>query len=610
LSSRQREYLSLILKSADSLLGLINDILDFSKIEAGHLDLEKIPFQLREVLGDTLQTLALRADEKNLELTFRIPAEIPDRLLGDPLRLRQVIVNLVGNAIKFTSSGEVVVDLSLESVDDPAAIRFAVRDTGIGISEAQQQRVFEAFGQADSSTTRQFGGTGLGLSIAGQLVEMMGGELAVSSEVGKGSTFYFTANFPLPAGPEPAALTPQALRGLRVLVVDDNATNRMILEELLHSWGMSVDAVEGGADALAALAAAADDDCPYSIAILDLMMPQMDGFELAARIRERFDRKTLRLLMLTSASRARVEDLREHLSISRVLIKPTKHADLQQAVTDALAGSAEADITEKPALTKTRAPRSVLLVEDNPVNRRVATEVLQKRGHRIATAVNGREAVELTATQDFDVILMDVHMPVMDGLTATRIIREGEHGSGAHLPIIALTAGATVEDRENSLSAGMDSFLSKPFRAVDLVEAVEEIDASSVALAPVDQLPAQALAADEVQCLDWDGALRNLESDRAFLCELADMFLAQYPGMLEALKGSVAAGSSDKLQRSAHALKGSAQVVGGLAVAATARELETLGRDGSVALAGPVLAALETQLEGLKEALRAALDAH
>ena len=608
LTTQQSEYVSLIIKSADTLLGLINDILDFSKIEAGRLDLEAIPFDLRDVLGDTVQTLALRANEKGLELTFHIPPDVPDRLIGDPLRLRQVMVNLVGNAIKFTEQGEVAVDLQLDSTSDCAArVRFEVRDTGIGISEAQQKKIFKAFGQADSSTTRQFGGTGLGLAIACQLTEMMGGAMAVRSETGKGSAFSFCADFRLPDEPGPAALQPEELRGLAALVVDDNSTNRMILEELLLSWGMSACVVSSGEKALAELERAESAGTHIALALLDVMMPNMDGFELAARIRQRSAQQGMRILMLTSAGRSDTEGIRERLDISRVLLKPIKHSDLQTAITDAL-GVTSASIEKKShRVPADLIPRKVLLVEDNPVNQLVAEELLGKRGHSVEVVHNGAEAVDAVAREPFDVVLMDVHMPVMDGLAATRIIREREHGSGRHVPIVALTAGATVEDRENSLSAGMDNFVTKPFRAEELFRAVEGVPAQVLGERPIDDGGGQKPLAGHEPCLDWPGALRNLEGDEDFLCELSEMFLAQCPALLAAVEEAVSRQEGDELRRAAHSLKGSSQVIGGQATAAAALLLENLGRDENFGEVVPALHGLRGNLAELKVALLAAL---
>ncbi|RLQ21727.1 DUF4154 domain-containing protein [Seongchinamella sediminis] len=608
LNDQQREYVSLIIKSADTLLGIINDILDFSKIEAGRLDLERVPFNIRDILGDTLQTLALRANEKGLELTFHIPPAVPESLLGDPLRLRQVIVNLVGNAIKFTEQGEVAVDVRLDSAEAGVArLRFAVRDTGIGISPAQQRRIFEAFGQADSSTTRQFGGTGLGLAIASQLAEMMGGRMQISSEPGRGSTFSFGADLGIPAAPVPAPVHPEQLRGLKVLVVDDNHTNRLILEELLHSWGMEAIVAEHGTAALALLDEARQAGTGLALALLDVMMPQMDGIELATRIRGRPELARMRIIMLSSAGRAESQEVRNRLDISRMLMKPVKHSDLLNAITDAIGvtgGRRDSALSTTPA---DLVARRILLVEDNPVNQKVARELLAKRGHAVQLACNGREAVDISAREEFDLVLMDVHMPVMDGLTATRIIRERERSTGVHVPIVALTAGATIEDRENCLAAGMNSFVTKPFRAGELFQQVEKFAASSAAPVPAATEAVTAKpAVEEAPCLDRAGALRNLDGDEDFFDELVVMFREQCPGLMADVEAAVASGDMDSLQRAAHGLKGSVQVIGGQAAAAAALALERIGREGDAGAAGSALAVLRTRLTELEKALQPA----
>lgn len=608
LTGQQREYVSLIIKSSDTLLGLINDILDLSKIEVGRLELEVISFSLREVLADTLQTLALRANEKDLELTFHIPPEVPDWVLGDPLRLRQIMVNLVGNAIKFTEEGEIDLDLQLlASGNDTVRIRFEVRDTGIGITEAQQARIFQAFDQADASTTRRFGGTGLGLAISRQLVQLMGGDLSVRSVPGEGSTFYFEADFAVSGEASPVSLQPEELQGLPALVVDDNATNRTILEEMLTNWGMVPCIVDGAGPAIAALEQAEREERPFAIALLDVMMPGTDGFELTALIRQRPAQQALRILMLTSAGSAISEAQRRELRISRVLMKPVKHSDLLAAMTDALGvtptggGAAAAD-------TARVAPRKVLLVEDNPINRKVALELLGRRGHQVDVASNGAEAVEAVAKQSYDVVLMDQHMPVMDGLTATRKIREREQGSDRHVHIVALTAAATVEDRDNSLAAGADGFVSKPFRAEALYRAVEGVAAEAGADTGQPEAEPAAPAMDEQQpCLDWQGALHNLEGDEEFLFELTGMFLDQYPGMLDAVEDAATRGDAADLQRAAHALKGSSQLIGGRATAASALALENIGRSGDLSEVTPALQGLQHNLERLRAALLAAL---
>ena len=497
--------------------------------------------------------------------------------------------------------------LRVESRADGVGLRFEVRDTGIGISEAQQRKIFEAFGQADSSTTRQFGGTGLGLSIAGQLVQLMGGELAVSSEMGRGSRFYFTAPFAIPDSPEPATLQPVELRGLRALVVDDNDTSRMILEELLASWGMQAHCVADVREAMAVLDRSESPTAPFSVALLDVSMPQTDGFELAALIRQRPALAALRILMLTSAGRRDTETLREQLDISRVLLKPIKHSTLQQAISEALGASPALGSREPRDDGPAAQPRQILLAEDNAVNRRVAMEVLGRRGHRIRVATNGREAVEMTSREEFDLVLMDVHMPVMDGLTATRIIREREHNGGEHTAIVALTAGATLQDRENCLSAGMDGFVSKPFRAAELIQSVESFRPETPWVSAAGEPASDGESTAGEPCLDWHSALRNLEGDEDFLRELSEMFLHQYPAMLTPIAAAVDSAAGDELQHAAHALKGSAQVIGGKAVAALARKLEMLGRTGRAAEARPALQGLERRLGELSEALQAEL---
>ena len=603
LSHQQREYVSLIITSADTLLGLINDILDFSKIEAGRLDLEAIPFSLRDILGDTLQSLGLRAGEKGLELSFHIPPDVPDRLVGDPIRLRQIVVNLVGNAIKFTEVGEVAVDLQLDSLNDDAArVVFEVRDTGVGISERQQQRIFEAFGQADSSITRQFGGTGLGLAIASQLVEMMGGSLAVASEVGRGSTFSFSAGFSLPDEPAAVPVHPESLRGQRALVVDDNSTNRMILEELLLSWGMSAVVVDGGESALAELDKAESQGDGFVLALLDVMMPRMDGFDLAARIRERPALAAMRILMLTSAGRSDKEELRRRLDISRILLKPVKHSNLLAAITDALGVTGEKERVEGPLEPAEQIPvRTVLLVEDNPVNRKVANDLLVRRGHTVELAENGAEAVALVSRGGLDVVLMDIHMPVMDGLTATRAIREHEHSAGVHVPIIAMTAGATTEDRERCFSAGMDHFVTKPFRADELFRAVEMASPGH----PRDEEDAPITAAANSEAsLDWDGALSKLDNDEELLLELSDMFVEQSPALMGEIAQAISVRDTGLLERLAHTMKGSAQVIGGQAVATAALQLEHRCRDGQHEEVPDAYAALESRVAELQQALQ------
>ncbi len=614
LSEQQRRYVSIILHSADTLMDLINDILDFSKIEAGRLELESIPFLLRDALGDMLQTLTKRAADKDLELACHIPPEVPDHLVGDPTRLRQIIVNLVGNAIKFTETGEVVVDVTLNEHKNTAArLVFQVRDTGIGIPKTQQERIFEAFAQADTSTTRQYGGTGLGLAIAAQLAEKMGGRMQLESEPGVGSVFNFSADFEVTPEAERARPAREAaLRGRRVLVVDDNATNRQIIEEIVVNWGMTPIIAAGGAAALNALkrsSGAAPD-----LALLDVMMPEMDGFKLAARIRQRLLLTKTRIVMMSSAGRPSDETLLRQLDISSLLVKPVKQSDLLNAITNALGVSVREDKGAKAtgaARPPTTPGLTVLLAEDGAVNRQVAVDLLRKRGHRIEAVGNGQEAVEAVAGGSYDLVLMDVHMPVMDGLAATAAIRGLAQPERARVPIIALTASATPADRERCLAAGMDGYVTKPFRATELFRAIERYEPKPIVSAPgpAPALPRQ-LATTEPTVLDWDGALRNLNGDEALLRDLAAMFLVECPKLMATIGTAYATGNPAELRRAAHTLKGAAQTIGADGVGTAAQRLADLGRKRELAPVPEARRVLAAELDRLQTVLLRATSDH
>ena len=423
LESQQRNYLTLVQQSAESLLSLLNDILDFSKVEAGRLALEDIEFDLRDEVGTAVQTLAMHAASKNIELVCHIPADVPDRLVGDPRRLRQVVINLVGNAVKFTEEGEVEVGVAVEEdLPDAVCLRLWVRDTGIGIAPEKQARIFDSFSQVDSSTSRRFGGSGLGLAISQQLVELMGGRIWVESEEGKGSTFYCAVRFGL-GTPKTKRTDLVSLRGLKVLVVDDHATNRRILEEVLKSWEMEAELVESGAAAIAALEAAAQ---PFDIVLMDLMMPEMDGLETVAVIRENAAFAQVPVLLLSSADRAGYSVRSRSLGIARSLIKPIKQSDLLEAIGAALEATPSVEthaLGDEPVAIESR---RILLAEDGAINQQVAVRLLEERGHSVVVVNNGRAAVEQVAAQPFDVVLMDVQMPDMDGLEATAAIRRAE----------------------------------------------------------------------------------------------------------------------------------------------------------------------------------------
>ncbi len=476
LTRDQREYLGMVKTSAESLLGVINDILDFSKIEARKLQLDVLDFALRPLLDEVMRTLALRAQQKGLELACRVSPDAPETVCGDPGRLRQILVNLVGNAIKFTERGEVVVEVRPETrTEKDVCLLFTVRDTGIGIPTGRQQSIFEAFTQVDYSTTRKYGGTGLGLTISAQLASLMGGRIWVESEEGQGSTFHVTARFGLSgaAGPPPAR--PARLHGLPVLIVDDNATNRRILEEVLANWGMRPLAVDGGAAALAVLGAAAAAGEPYPLILLDGHMPEMDGFTLAARIRADAALSGAVVLMLTSAGRPDDVEQCRRLGVRAYLTKPVRQSELLDAILSTLGGTQPppdvAAARESVAAPDWR-PLRILAAEDNPINQKLATHLLKKRGHSIVIAATGREAVAALEKQPFDVVLMDVQMPDVDGLEATAAIRRREEGTGRRVPIIAMTAHAMKGDRERCLEAGMDGYVSKPVQAQELFGAI------------------------------------------------------------------------------------------------------------------------------------------
>jgi PAS domain S-box-containing protein len=483
LTQEQREYLDTVKMSADSLLVVINDILDFSKIEAGKVDLDMADFDLRHNLEGLLKTLALRADEKGLELLCEIGPEVPSTVNGDSSRLDQIIVNLVSNAIKFTSEGEVALKVQLETIEGHDCIlHFTVSDTGIGVPLERQKVIFDPFTQADNSTTRKYGGTGLGLTISARLIGMMGGEIWMESEVGKGSQFHFTTR--MASRGEPVALgtiaSPEVLRGAKVLVVDDNRTNRRILEGMLQRWEMNLTSVEGGAEALTELSEAQREGKSYALILTDVHMPVMDGFELVEQIRRRPELSAPTILMLTSAGhRGDAERCRE-LGVSAYLLKPIRQSELREAIARVLGAReqpGEIPLVTRYSLHDARDPETVLRVlvaEDNPVNQRLAVRMLQKRGHRVVVAANGREALDALARDTFDLVFMDVQMPEMDGIEATAGIRKQEAGSNRHQVVIALTAHAMKGDRDRCLAGGMDDYLSKPIRPQELDAILEK----------------------------------------------------------------------------------------------------------------------------------------
>jgi len=474
LREEQREYVETIKYSADSLLSIINDILDFSKIEAGKMTIEQVDFNLRSVVEEVGATFARPAHEKGLELLTVVPPGIPDVLRGDPVRIKQILNNLTSNAVKFTEKGEVII--SAEVIYETASnvgIRLSVKDTGIGIAPEQQATIFESFTQADGSVTRKYGGTGLGLTISRQLTELMGGRIGVQSAPGVGSTFW--VELPLQKSQRQqkgAPMTPdQKISSLRVLVVDDNATNRRILREHLQSWGCTVQETDSGQQALRMLTSVSP--CPFDAVVLDYQMPGMHGVDVAKHIRSNETLSPCKVILLSSVG-SPVRQQAEHSSVDVWLTKPVRRSQLYNALCEVAGISHEITQPDTPNLERRNFGVRVLLVEDNEVNRKLALHMLRRLGCVVEVAMNGREAVELTAKRVYDLVFMDIQMPEMDGIEATRLIRERERSTGKHLPIVAMTAHAMEGDRERCLAAGMDDYLSKPVKIDLLAQMVEK----------------------------------------------------------------------------------------------------------------------------------------
>jgi two-component system, sensor histidine kinase and response regulator len=604
LSTLQRDYLGMVRDGAETLLGVINDILDFSKIEAGKIDIEETDFELRETLGDTLKVLAVRAHRKNLELACHVHPETPAWLRGDPHRLSQIIINLVGNAIKFTERGEVVVTAApAPSSNGSPMLHFAVRDTGIGIPAEKRQKIFEAFEQVDTSTTRRYGGTGLGLAITRKLVHLLGGDVWVDSAEGLGSTFHFTVQFGEGQAARAPAPVVYSLGETRVLVVDDNATNRLILEEMMKSWRLAPVVVSGAKAALAKLQAARDAGQPFHIVLTDGHMPDLDGFDLAQSIKNDDRLQATIIMMLSSGDRP--GDLRrcEELGIASYLIKPLKPSELFNALIKALGITTLEPETAEPAPTKLQSLR-ILLAEDSLANQKLACGLLGKQGHTVVTANNGRLALEALERETFDVVLMDVQMPEMDGLEAVRELRRREAGAAQHVPVIAMTAHALKGDRELCLSAGMDDYVSKPIRATELFAAIERT-LGRASGPPSSSGGSRETAERRDGLIDWDEALRTTGGDRLLLKEVIDAFLTEYPDLLDTLRQGIAHKRGDEVRRAAHTLRSTLGHLGARTAHDLAATLEGQGRQQEYDAAGPAAEQLRHEMEQILGKLRA-----
>jgi PAS domain S-box-containing protein len=615
LSEQQREYLEIVRSSADALLTVINDILDFSKIEAGKMTLDPVEFRLRRAAADVARLFAVRAEQKGIEIVCDIAPDVPEDLVGDVGRLRQILVNLVGNALKFTDQGEIVLSIRAESLGDAEAVLcFSVRDTGIGISPEQQERIFRPFTQADTSTTRRYGGTGLGLTISRQLVEMMHGRMWVESSPGAGSTFHFTVRMGVARERSVRRGTrrSQRMTDLPVLIVDDNAANRRVLQHTVANWGARPTAVDSAAAALEIIDKARRDNNPFALVILDAVMPGMDGFTLAEKLKGDPAGSEAPLMMLSSAGSAEDATRCRSLGMSAYLTKPVTPAELWDAVSTVLGTSS--DDMPAPLVTRqtiaARRPLNFLLAEDNPVNRRLAAHLLEKRGHKVTSADNGRKAVELFGAERFDAVLMDIQMPEMDGLEAARAIRALERGGDRRTPIIAMTAHAMSGDRERCLSAGMDAYVTKPvsqrelFAAVDaLVESPADADTAEPAAVSESADRPDASAAPVEAAVDRGALLARLDGNTELLRELVRLFCEDGPRQIAALEEAAADRDPTGLARAAHTIKGAVAVFCAKSAAEAAAAVEKAARVGDVTRAAASVDALKQHVERVRRDL-------
>ena len=592
LTPEQREYLLLAKSSGDALLSVINDILDFSKVESGKLDLELITFDLYDCIAEIMKLLAIRAHDKGLELVYMIDDGVPQCLVGDPARLRQVLVNLVGNAVKFTQAGEVRLEVDREGGEGEAVVlHFSVTDTGPGIPAETQSVLFQAFTQGDASTTRKYGGTGLGLAICARLAALMSGKIWLESEARHGSTFHFTAQFGVAADQPPAAPAADIaqLAGVRVLLVDDNATNRRILLNFTRSWGMEPVVVDSGAAALEAAESARQSGQPFRIAVIDCHMPGMDGFSLAERLKK--EPGAVAAIMLLTSGGQRGDAARcQHLGIAAYLLKPTRKPELQAAVL-AVLGQKPTETVELVTRHNLRVGQRrlrVVVAEDNPVNQLLLIHMLEKMGHLPTLARNGKEAVALASEQPCDLIFMDVQMPELDGFAATAAIRREEAASGRHTPIVAMTAYALSGDRERCLAAGMDDYVSKPVDFAAVRRIIDEV----------------AERASPSPGNDWNiaAALERVEGDEELLRELLGIFIARWPALNATLRAAAGEHKTGELNSIAHTLKGELACLAAEPAAGLAARIEESGRLGDWEQVAHAITELENRVVRLRPA--------
>jgi CheY-like chemotaxis protein/HPt (histidine-containing phosphotransfer) domain-containing protein len=620
LTPEQRDYAETVNSSAETLLAILNDILDFSKIEAGKLTIEPVPFNLQQVVEEVADLMAIKAEEKGLDLILRWAPNTPCNVVGDAGRIRQVMANLVGNAIKFTGSGHVLINVECESKDESRSVLLlSVEDTGIGIAEDKLEHIFEKFTQADASTTRRYGGTGLGLAICKQLVELMGGAISASSRLGEGSTFSFTLSMPRVGEESLPSHSYVSLRGLRVLIVDDNEVNRRVLHEQITNWGMRNGGFASGESALTALRAARSVGDPYQIAIIDYMMPGLDGEMLARAIKDDPALGDTVLVMLTSAGHRGEAKRMADAGFEAYLVKPVRQSHLMSALSQAW-GSKARKTEAKSAADRTRpASRSeqahlsgtrkahgdlrLLMAEDNTINQKVALRMLANLGCRVDVAVNGKEAVRMAQIVSYDLILMDCQMPEMNGYEATEEIRRNEE-AGRRVPIVAMTAHAMPGDKERCLESGMDDYVSKPLRQADLRRVIDRVARNSEADDNGADLDNMRNAVED----DFGSAITRLfqvagEEDMEFAVEVIDTFMNEVPRGVELLRGAIAAADIEALNREAHKLKGASGNIGARRLAEMAEELENLRDFGSLNRASELVDLFEQEFDRTREHL-------
>ena len=605
LTPEHREDLNVVLSASHALLAIINDILDFSKIEAGKLELEKTALSIRSFLSESTRILAGKAHSKGLEMAYRVEPTVPDKLMGDPTRLRQILLNLIGNAIKFTETGEVVVSVFAEK--ETAAdilMHFTVKDTGIGIPIEKQGKIFSAFAQADGSTSRRYGGTGLGLTVSTQLVTLMGGRIWVESQANQGSTFHFTAHFEvIPEKKEKTALPDDVdLSGVRVLIVDDNSTSREIIRETLESWRMFPVPASSVDQAQQILIQKTQSGIPFDLALIDSDMPGVDGFSMVRWINNQKEIDINLIMMLTHTRNRSMTDIKE-LGVKVTIKKPITHSDLLIAIKNALGivrtrKEMQTDHTATANESK-KMPLKILVAEDLPFNQKFILRLLERWQHRTVLVENGQEVLEALVKDTFDLILMDVQMPEMDGLEATRAIREQEKKTGGHIPIIAMTAHAMKGDRERCLAAGMDEYVSKPISSENLLRCIQSLNIEPAAA----DIDAEDGPCEPCLRISKQDLLDAFDNDRELLKEVIDIFIADYPPLMETLKNALVSRDAELARRTAHDLKGMLKNFQADAASETAFALEEMGRTGEFEGGDKLCKTLNEQIVKIETAL-------